>query len=211
MQQEYQSITLPGRKPNEKFACIIRNVYTEDECKELIKLTEKAGYLPAKDGDQEGRSNYRCIIIDTDIAGELFNRIKKWLPQTWHTQNYNEKEEKFDSPIEVKLSCINECLRFQRYDKGQMFSKHIDGAYERPDGSECSHITIQLYLNDDFEGGETTFINQMYYKKENMDDAVNIVPVTGMCLVFEHELLHQGSAVTKGRKYTLRSDIMYKK
>ena len=30
-----------------------------------------------------------------------------------------------------------------------------------------------------------------------------------MALIFEHELLHEGAAVTAGRKYVLRSDVMY--
>jgi hypothetical protein len=30
-----------------------------------------------------------------------------------------------------------------------------------------------------------------------------------MALIFEHQLLHEGAAVTQGRKYVLRSDVMY--
>jgi hypothetical protein len=31
-----------------------------------------------------------------------------------------------------------------------------------------------------------------------------------MVLVFEHELLHEGSQLKKGRKYTVRTDVMYR-
>ena len=54
-----------------------------------------------------------------------------------------------------------------------------------------------IYLNDDFAGGETNF------------GETCIKPETGMALVFEHDLLHEGCAVMKGRKYVLRSDVMY--
>jgi hypothetical protein len=32
---------------------------------------------------------------------------------------------------------------------------------------------------------------------------------TGMALVFEHALTHEGAEVTGGTKYVLRSDVMY--
>jgi hypothetical protein len=30
-----------------------------------------------------------------------------------------------------------------------------------------------------------------------------------MALIFEHQILHEGAAVISGRKYVLRSDVMY--
>lgn len=54
-----------------------------------------------------------------------------------------------------------------------------------------------VYLNDDFEGGDTHF------------EHLAIRPQTGMALIFVHELRHEGSAVVRGRKYVLRSDVMY--
>ena len=54
-----------------------------------------------------------------------------------------------------------------------------------------------IYLNDDFEGGATRF----------MQAAVK--PVKGTALVFAHPLSHQGDPVTAGRKYVVRTDVMY--
>ena len=51
-------------------------------------------------------------------------------------------------------SGVNERLRFYRYEIGQQFDWHYDGAFERPDG-ECGKLTFMIYLNDDFEGGQT--------------------------------------------------------
>ena len=73
----------------------------------------------------------------------------------------------------------------------------MDGYYQRSNG-EQSLLTFMLYLNEDFEGGETLFQN-----------GVIIRPQTGMILVFRHTLYHEGAAVTRGRKYVLRSDIMF--
>ena len=93
---------------------------------------------------------------------------------------------------------LNERLRFYRYEAGQMFAPHVDGYYRRPNG-EQSLLTWMIYLNDDFTGGETKF-----YGAE-----VEVKPETGMMLVFRHALLHEGAEVRAGRKYVLRSDIMF--
>jgi len=59
-------------------------------------------------------------------------------------------------------------------------------------------ILTMIYLNEDYEGGQTRFSN------------ISIEPKTGTALIFLHSLEHEGSAVTSGVKYVLRSDIMYK-
>ena len=66
----------------------------------------------------------------------------------------------------------------------------------------------QVYLNEGFDsadstgadstGGETTFETQ------------NIVPAQGMALFFLHHLAHKGQPVLAGRKYVLRTDVMYR-
>ena len=55
-----------------------------------------------------------------------------------------------------------------------------------------------IYLNDDYEGGETKF---------NM---TSVKGRKGMALVFLHSLPHEGAEVKSGIKYVLRTDIMYR-
>ena len=86
---------------------------------------------------------------------------------------------------------------FYRYDVGQQFDWHYDGCYERPNG-ERSWLTFMIYLNGDFDGGQTAFENAA------------VEPDTGMALFFVHQVLHKGQPVTNGRKYVLRSDVMYR-
>lgn len=93
-------------------------------------------------------------------------------------------------------------LRFLRYDPGEYFKPHMDGMYIRDNG-ERSYITVQLYLNEGFKGGSTTFMDfDLKHRKE-------VVPKAGMVLVFDHEIMHEGSELIKGRKYSMRTDIMY--
>ena len=91
---------------------------------------------------------------------------------------------------------VNERFRFYRYDLGQTFRWHRDGYFERPN-RERSRLTLMVYVNDDFEGGHTRF-----------EEAL-IKPVKGTALFFVHHLLHEGAQVTRGRKYVMRSDVMY--
>ena len=78
---------------------------------------------------------------------------------------------------------------------GQRFRMHRDGRLQE-DGRE-SRLTFLLYLNDGFVGGETTF------------KTVAVSPARGSALLFVHEHWHEGSALSSGVKYVLRSDVLY--
>jgi len=89
----------------------------------------------------------------------------------------------------------------------KFFRKHYDGCFPR-NANEMSLLTFIVYLNDGFEGGCTTFFVN--------SKAVKVEPEMGSGLLFFHgrhsaSPLHEGSLLTKGRKYVLRSDIMYKR
>ncbi|CAF1279577.1 unnamed protein product [Rotaria magnacalcarata] len=195
---EKHNITLPNSHDNGKLAFFLLNVFTPEECQQWIELTEKRGYSPAliNIGKLQVlmtgvRNNDRCIIDDVAMAQTIFERIESYLPKEWKTH---------------QLVGLNERLRFLRYDPGQKFKPHLDGEYARNDESlERSYITVQLYLNENFQGGETTFVH-------NTDSSKNVacIPRTGMVLIFQHDILHEGSTLIKDRKYTVRTDAMYR-
>ena len=70
--------------------------------------------------------------------------------------------------------------------------------YQRSD-DEFSQFTLMVYLNDDLQGGETTFTR------------LSIKPETGTALLFFHQIEHAGAPVTTGVKYVLRTDVMYRR
>ena len=85
---------------------------------------------------------------------------------------------------------------------------HCDGTYETPDKSERSLYTLHLYLSEDetMRGGETAFLS------DNLKRSYKVSPKVGRVLLFQHRsLLHSGEEVENGLKYTLRTDLMYKK
>lgn len=97
-------------------------------------------------------------------------------------------------------SGINERLRFYRYEPGQRFAFHQDGFYQRSD-LERSFLTLLLYLNDDFDGGETVF----------REPEEIFRPRCGSILIFPHERWHEGRPVERGTKYVLRTDVLFKR
>lgn len=178
-----------------KLAFVLHNVFTKEECEDYIRKTEEMGYEEALVNVGYGqlkmkdvRNNDRCIWDSVEEADRIWHRIVDYIPKQW--SNYS-------------VVGLNERLRFLRYRKGEYFKPHMDGMYTRTNG-ERSLITIQLYLNEGFKGGSTTFMNN------DCSHPVECVPKTGMVLVFEHRIMHEGSELKKGVKYSMRTDIMYK-
>ena len=72
-----------------KFAIILDNVFTKEECDSLIKLSEEIpeNYEIAKVGkgdeqiiDKSNRNNQRWLNFDKKIAETFFEKIKSYIP-----------------------------------------------------------------------------------------------------------------------------------
>ena len=178
--------------------CMVHGFLSADECKALIERSEAMSYDAALIARPSGparvtevRNNDRVIWDDSDQADALWQRLKDVIPPMFHNV--------------WRASGLNERLRFYRYEPGQYFDWHSDGRFWRSQVEE-SHFTFMMYLNDDYEGGETTF----RAVPDRPDEDLVVVPRTGMGLMFHHPLWHRGSEVLSGRKYVLRSDVMYR-
>ena len=195
-------------KKRNPIALVIDNVLSPEECNRWIEESELIGYEEALvniGGGKEKkmldiRNSSRCIIDDELRAAEIWNRIKQFIPD-----NYVFPKDGGMIPLEV-----NERLRFLRYDPGEYFKPHCDGSYDRSRGStkfgDVSFLTLQIYLNEGFEGGATRF-----FTNYDENDFYDVVPKTGSVLIFEHGMYHSGEILKKGRKYAIRSDIMFTK
>lgn len=165
-----------------------------DECDRYIQLSEGQGYGDAPITTAHGfvmrpdiRNNTRVILDDFELARQFWERISPAVPSPFGGRN---------------AIGLNERFRFYRYDPGQTFRWHRDGSFVRDNG-EQSQFTFLIYLNADFEGGETKF------KIPSPIGSVDVRPEPGMALLFNHNLLHEGATVFTGRKYVLRTDVMF--
>jgi hypothetical protein len=101
----------------------------------------------------------------------------------------------------------------------------MDGSYSRTitynsdlkqSYKQHSFLTLLIYLNDEFEGGETKFFPDKQHCRflrdiENKQAVHVIQPKQGMAVVNIHNILHEGSKVQSGAKYVLRTDILYQR
>jgi predicted 2-oxoglutarate/Fe(II)-dependent dioxygenase YbiX len=158
-----------------------------EECAEVIALAEQSGFDAATVRLEAGqqllahiRNNERTMVASAAWVDRLWFRLRRLpLPE-------------LDGARAVGLPRE---LRFYKYSPGQRFRMHKDGPW-REDGLS-SRLSFLVYLNEDFEGGDTGFRDFV------------VRPRTGSALVFVHDTWHEGAAVSSGVKYVLRSDVMY--
>lgn len=171
----------------------LENVLSAAECSAVIARIEAAGPTAAPITTAGGfvhrpdiRNNTRAMFDDGALAAQVYERVRPHVPERlegeWH------------------LCGANERLRCYRYEPGQYFAPHFDGAFVRH-RDERSLLTLLVYLNDCEHGGETALI----------DLELRVAPRTGRALLFNHHLLHEGAPVKQGLKYVLRSDLMYRR
>jgi predicted 2-oxoglutarate/Fe(II)-dependent dioxygenase YbiX len=169
----------------------VPGVLTAAECSALVERIEALGPTDAPitvrggfEHRPETRNNDRVMFDDAALAERVFNAVKHSLP----------------AKFEGRAPCgANERFRCYRYQPGQYFRSHLDGSFRR-NPKESSELTLMVYLNGDCEGGETAF----------EDPEMTVKPVAGTALLFFHALRHEGCEVRRGKKYVLRSDVMYR-
>jgi prolyl 4-hydroxylase len=160
------------------------------ECDEHIRRSERLGYEVSRIDtgrgmalDRDIRNNERVLLDDSALAGSLWARSRHYFP---------------NRPGQWKPSGLNERFRYYKYERGSSFRWHRDGSFEKS-RNERSQLTFMIYLNDDFTGGETDFGD------------FSVVPSRGDALCFLHSLTHEGQEVSRGIKYVLRTDVMYRR
>lgn len=184
---------------NAKLVHVIPSLLSQEECQELIHISDFAGFKQQFFGVSPNRELRRRVAVDkVDWAQTIWIRLQSQLRDL---ASYYDPQ--FCSNSEVNVSDyfaigINERLRFYKYFSGERFSKHSDLSFEKNE-NERSMLSVVIYLNDDFEGGATRFET----------GAVTIRQGTGV--VFAHELKHEGLPVTSGVKRVLRTDVMVRK
>lgn len=167
----------------------IHEFLSDQECDHLLSHSEKTGYEPATVETEKGaklindvRNNQRVLYRSERLATTLWEKAAGLIPG------------KIGHSVAIGL---NELFRFYKYEPGQQFARHTDESYIRNE-TEASYYTFMIYLNGDYEDGETIF------------DSAIIKGEKGMALCFLHSLPHAGAVVTRGTKYVLRTDIMYR-
>lgn len=171
------------RFTHEPLLWTVQNVYTPEECAEIIADIERSTPTLATNNPMY-RDQDRVMRDDPEVAADLFRRLRPHLPEAIGA---------------FRLVGLNERFRYYRYREGQQFTAHMDHWY-RPTETRITLHTVLLYFNDDFEGGETRFMEQL-------DSTV--VPKPGLAAIFQHKMRHEGCVVRRGTKYAARTDVIF--
>lgn len=197
-----------GSKAADRVAFVVENLLSPAECEALLKLSTDRGYEAALVNVGGGaqlrmddvRRSGRCMIDSTGFAEIIYRRLAPLLPASLDAGRGKRGT----------AAGLNERFRFLRYTPGDYFAPHRDGSYPRPMGhpnfGDRSFLTCMLYLDAPAEGGETNFIND----SGDVTRVTAVAPSPGLCLVFEHELCHEGALVKQGTKHCVRTDVMYR-
>jgi len=174
-------------------AFCIYNIFSAQECRRLVQKSEEIGYGKT-DYNQGYRGNLRMQMYDSKLAETVLDRIGNLLPQTVDFEGDH-----------WTLSKLNNRWRCAKYYTPASFGRHCDACYQ--ESLFCrSMFTVNIYMNDDFEGGQT----RMYSDRDNRTP---IQPKPGMALIFrqppEEDYLHDGATIESGIKYLFRTDVMY--
>lgn len=175
----------------------LQQMFTPAECARFEKLALDAGFSPQRYLGGEHRE--RAVFDSPGLAGELWQRLGEVVERVSLREMYGEllRPEPDVAALGVyEPAGLNERMRFYRYRDGARFVLHHDISYE----SELrSFLTVLIYSSESIEGGATSFV-----------DGPKIKPTQGTCVIFPHELPHQGMPVTSGTKVVLRTDVMFR-
>lgn len=184
-----------------------KNIISKENCNTIINFIEK--YSDWKDskigGGKEENSRldieYRSNKIDYLTSRYGYNSelywshntigygIKKVIEETIKKYNYKSRDSILESSLRGSIS-QDEGFQVLKYEKGQFYKTHIDY------GSENNRIiSVLLYLNDNYEGGETYFVRQNIKVKGEQGDI----------LVFPSNYCYPHSAeeILSGTKYSV--------
>jgi hypothetical protein len=193
-------------------------------CDYVINLTDKHYESISDEFPQTIRDSKRFLTLNHDLAKTLWNKISD------HVKKYFDDAK---SPLEQKTNRpnipfgfgvkgkwkperINECFRFIKYDSpSKGFDPHKDSLYVEG-FNKRSIYTMLIYLNDveDSAGGKTSFIDFIEEKNVSSDTTIRTVtssirPRSGLIAIMCHNREHLGDPLISGKKYIIRSDIIF--
>lgn len=156
----------------------IIDIFSQEQCEYIINKLDNNLELMERGGITK---YYRKVFKSNDISTYLTSKIV--LPE--YINNF-------------KVKGFNDHIRFSKYIPGQEFDIHRDSIYTNKKNYR-SFLTLNIFLNDNFKGGETVFLTP---KK------ITVKPKLGCGVLFYGQNYHKGNIVTEGFKYLLRTDVM---
>lgn len=210
----------------------IPNFLSKDECEQLIQLALSQGmnqstvfaggsggyYNDNHHADSDSKPNNFQHDSATRSssntwlprhAANLTNIIYRRAAHLLHLDETLLQGDWIHDDLQAPYHSIAESLQIVRYRPGERYAPHHDFVYPPPQSrwQPTRFATLLLYLNDNFQGGQTVFpraVNAHYH------EGITMQPQQGMAVLFYNVLpdgnvddlsQHQSEPVTEGIKY----------
>ncbi|CAJ1945084.1 unnamed protein product [Cylindrotheca closterium] len=231
---------------NQGPALMVDNVLSSKACEQMIRDCNQIGF----GNYNSGKNNHGAlqILVSKEMSDQVAQRLSQHvnIPQVEALRDEmklaTSAKPQVQEDVRLVFAGLNRRWRVYRYDSNghETFAPHIDAGFPpsgiSQDGSTLvwddsdqegdeivSRLTVLMYLNDDFVGGETNFFGPHAQYGDELNKIASVRPLTGSCLLFpqgvgeeaveyarENWPLHEGSPVRSGRpKYVIRSDVMF--
>ena len=214
----------------------IDDILNKDKCEKIINFCEKKGWNKSspsggghgRTGNEDARTNSFCVFNDQELSNNIWDKIYPHLKENLSYLGENIYFHGVMKGKEWKPKFIYDKIRVYKYNPKEVFPEHIDYKVKRTifkgknEYIQQSFLSLLIYLNDDFEGGETgywpdhngihcRFLRNVEKQCSKKDHQVVVNPKIGMCVIQDQNILHEGLPTTKGIKYLLRTDIIHER
>ena len=152
---------------------LVDGLLSKDECAQLISRAEAHGFGTTH-YEPSYRGNLRLTTTDASLAEAVWARLRAVVPlrltlkkpecetegSTFWWDHYPDAEGEWEA------YGLNECWRLAKYRAGDRFLCHCDEAYvgrprleaqSRHAEARMSMLSVNIYMNGGFEGGQTRF------------------------------------------------------
>jgi prolyl 4-hydroxylase len=163
----------------------INNFLLFDECDKFIyDINNNQNIIPFTNSGIFKNNKY----INANLSNYFYQKIENKLK---------------DNNINISILRPNNLIMTGKYTNNQEFGLHTDtGLYYNKETNEKSRYTLLIYLNDNFNGGETEFYD------DNFNSILKIIPKKGKALLFDIDMWHKGNQLIHGEKYWIGCEII---
>ena len=187
------------------FVVVTRGVLSPDECDALRDCASQAGLNPPSEADLHPRKGE--ALVDRFKLSFSDDNLRRFLERRLRGLGC------FPAVPGREPVGLHPTMRYYRYERQQVFERHVDQAVRGERSGEETEYTCLLYLNGDggmgeLRGGATVF--HATVKRE----LCRVEPELGAVCMHAHGrrcLLHESEAVQRGVKWVLRGDVLYRR
>lgn len=188
------------------FIVVIQDFLDSVECERLCHAIDDVGLNMPNGADLNPRKNEAFLkrqslsFLDPYLQSVIFERLEPYFPPIQHMG------------AERRAVGFDGSMRFYKYERGDQFGQHVDVSTRGVQPTEETEYTLLIYLNGGGEGASLDGGETIFWATKAKQLCV-FQPQRGVALLHAHGrrcLMHEAAEVTRGVKYVLRSDVMYR-